>query len=622
MTAKALKAISLLRGNGDDWGEILDALPVAIYITDAEGRLTYFNAAAEKLSGRKPELGVDKWCVTWRLFESDGTPLPHNRCPMAVALQGGEVASGIECIAERPDGSRFWFTPFPGVLRDDDGTITGGINMLVDITSRKNAQLDEQRAEQLLGAIVDSSDDAIISKNLNGVITSWNKSAERLFGYTADEIVGKPVTMLIPSDRLNEEPQIIARLTRGERIDHFETIRQRKDASLLDISLTISPVRDAQGQIIGASKIARDVTEHHHAERISRLLGAIVDSSDDAIISKNLDGIITSWNKSAERLFGYTADEIVGKPVTMLIPSDRLNEEPQIIARLKKGERVDHFETIRRRKDGSLLDISLTISPIRDANGQITGASKIARDITRQKSIDAEIRRANLDLEQFAFTASHDLQEPLRSVKIYSELLDRRYSDKLDAEAKEFLAFLRTGAVRMEALVTDLLAYSQVSRCEPASEATDANEVLAETLDSLSDTIKENAASVTSDPLPLVQIQRTHLQQVFQNLIGNAIKYRTSDKKPTIHITGERSGHECKFAVSDNGIGIAPEYKETVFGLFKRLHTSAEYSGTGIGLAICQRIVDRYRGRIWVESEPGRGSTFRFTIPDSRDVDG
>ena len=500
MTAKALKALSLLRGGSNDWGEVLDALPVAIYITDADGRLTFFNAAAAKLSGRKPELGVDKWCVTWRLFEPDGTPLPHNKCPMALALQGGAVASGIECIAERPDGSRFWFTAFPGVLRDDDGTITGGINMLVDITSRKNAQLDEHLAEQLLGAIVDSS--------------------------------------------------------------------------------------------------------------------------DDAIISKNLDGVITSWNKGAERLFGYTADEIVGKPVTMLIPSDRLNEEPLIIARLKKGERVDHFETIRRRKDGSLLDISLTISPIKDANGQITGASKIARDITRQKSIEAEIRRANLDLEQFAFSASHDLQEPLRSVKIYSELLDRRYSDKLDAEAKEFLAFLRTGAVRMEALVTDLLTYSQVSRCDPAPEATDANKVLAETLDSLSDAIKESAASVTSDPLPLVQIQRTHLQQVFQNLIGNAIKYRTSDEKPTIHITGERSGHECRFAGSDNGIGIAPEYKETVFGLFKRLHTSAEYSGTGIGLAICQRIVDRYRGRIWVESEPGRGSTFRFTIPDSRDVDG
>ncbi len=622
MTAKELKAISLLRGSSNDWGEILDALPVAIYITDAEGRLTYFNAAAERLSGRKPEIGVDQWCVTWKIFAADGTPLPHTKCPMAVALKGGEVASGIECIAERPDGSRFWFTPFPGVLRDHDGTITGGINMLVDITARKNAQLDEQRAGQLLSAIVDSSDDAIISKNLNGIITSWNKSAERIFGYTADEIVGKPVTMLIPSDRLNEEPEIITRLKRGERVDHFETIRQRKDSSLLDISLTISPVRDTQGRIIGASKVARDVTEHHYAERISRLLAAIVDSSDDAIISKNLDGTITSWNKSAERLFGYTADEIVGKPVTTLIPSDRLSEEPEIIARLKKGERVDHFETIRRRKDGSLLDISLTISPIRDAHGEISGASKIARDITQQKRIEAEIRRANLDLEQFAFSASHDLQEPLRNVKIYSELLDRRYSHKLDAEAKEFLGFLRTGATRMEALVTDLLTYSQVSRIDPRGETTDANEVLAETLDSLSSTIKENTACVTSDQLPLVQIHRSHLQQLLQNLIGNAVKYRTPDRNPAVHITAERSGQECIFSVSDNGIGIAPEYRETVFGLFKRLHTSDAYSGTGIGLAICQRIVERYRGRIWVESEPGRGSTFRFTIPDSRDVGG
>ena len=167
----------------------------------------------------------------------------------------------------------------------------------------------------------------------------------------------------------------------------------------------------------------------------------------------------------------------------------------------------------------------------------------------------------------------------------------------------------------MEALVTDLLTYSQVSRCDTVSETTDANEVLAETLDNLSETIKENSASVTSDPLPLVQLQRSHLQQLLQNLIGNAIKYRTLERNPSIHITGKRSGHECIFAVSDNGIGIAPEYKETVFGLFKRLHTNSEYSGTGIGLAICQRIVDRYRGRIWVESELGRGSTFRFTLP-------
>jgi PAS domain S-box-containing protein len=623
---KTMKAqdisLSVLYGSSEDWRGVLDMIPVAIYITDAEGRLTYFNAAAERLSGRKPELGVDQWCITWKLFLPDGTPLPHDQCPVAMALKGGEVASGMECIAERPDGSRFWFVPHPRVMRDEEGRISGAINTLVDITPRKSAESQEQQAEQLLGAIVDSSDDAIISKNLDGIITSWNKSAERLFGYTAEEIVGKRVTMLMPPDRLNEEPEIISRLKRGERVDHFETIRRKKDGTLLDISLTISPVRDAQGYIIGASKIARDTTEIKKAARNSRLLGAIVDSSDDAIISKNLDGIITSWNKSAERLFGYTAEEIIGKPVTILIPHDRLNEEPEIISRLKRGERVDHFETIRRTKDGILLDISLTISPVRDAQGLIVGASKIARDITEKKRIEAEIRRANADLEQFAFSASHDLQEPLRNVKIYSDLLTRRYRDKFDGEALEFLGYLQTGATRMETLVKDLLAYTQISRFEPGQETTDANEVLALTKENLTNAIRESNASVTSDPLPSVQMHFSHLQQVLQNLIGNAIKYRSPERKPVIHITAERSGHEFIFGVRDNGIGIAPQYKETIFGIFKRLHTSNEYSGSGIGLAICQRVVEQYKGRIWVESEPGRGSTFRFTIPDSRDLGG
>jgi PAS domain S-box-containing protein len=240
MTAQALRAIADLGHGLDRVGrEVLDALPSAVYITDSEGRLTYYNPAATKLSGRIPQLGVDQWCVTWKIFLEDGTPLPHDQCPMAVALKGGEITEGIECLAERPDGTRFWFTPYPAVLRDGDGRITGGINLLVDITSRKLAQREAEQSALLLSAIVDSSDDAIISKNLNGTITSWNKSAERLFGYTAEEIVGRPVTVLIPLDRQDEEPQIIARLKAGERVDHFETLRRRKDGTLLDISLTI-----------------------------------------------------------------------------------------------------------------------------------------------------------------------------------------------------------------------------------------------------------------------------------------------------------------------------------------------------------------------------------------------
>ena len=222
-------------------------------------------------------------------------------------------------------------------------------------------RLERKQAEQataLLNAIVDSSDDAIISKDLTGIITSWNKGAERLFGYTAEETIGRPVTMLIPADRLDEEFTILEHLRGGERVDHFETIRVRKDGSQLNISLTIAPVKDADGRIIGASKVARDITDRKLVEKASALLSAIVDSSDDAIVSKDLNGVITSWNKGAERLFGYTAEETVGRPVTMLIPADRLDEEVKILEQLKRGDRVDHFETIRVRKDGSQLNIS------------------------------------------------------------------------------------------------------------------------------------------------------------------------------------------------------------------------------------------------------------------------
>ncbi len=470
------------------------------------------------------------------------------------------------------------------------------------------------KALELLSAIVDSSDDAIISKNLDGTITSWNKSAERLFGYTEAEAIGQPVSMLIPKDRLDEEPKIIARIRQGDRVDHFETIRRRKDGKLIDISLTISPVRDPEGNVIGASKIARDTSALKQAEKTSRLLSAIVDSSDDAIISKNLDGTITSWNKSAERLFGYTEAEAIGQPVSMLIPKDRLEEEPKILSRLRNGERVDHFETVRRRKDGTLLNISLTISPIKNSNGIVVGASKIARDITERKRIDDEIRRANRDLEQFAFSASHDLQEPLRNVKIYSELLNQRFRHHFDGEALEYLGYLYEGATRMENLIRDLLAYTAVGEVSAAVEEIDANAVLTSALKTLDSVVAASAAEVTFDPLPHLSMRRVHLYQLFQNLIGNAIKYRAKDASPKIHIACVQKNDAYEFSVSDNGIGIAPPYRETIFGLFKRLHTTQEYPGTGIGLAICQRIVEQYNGRIWVESELNKGSIFRFTI--------
>jgi len=243
--------------------DMIDALPAAIYTTDANGWLTHFNPAAVAFAGREPRIGVDKWCVSWKLYYPDGTPMPHDACPMAVALQEGTTLHGAEAIAERPDGTRIWFEPYPTPLRDANNQIIGGINMLIDTTERKRSEEMHVR----LAAIVESSDDAIVSKDLNGIIATWNAGAERLFGYTAEEAIGQPITIVIPEDRLDEEPEIIARIRKGERVDHFETVRRRKDGSLVDISLTVSPIVDGRGRVVGASKIARDITERRMLER-------------------------------------------------------------------------------------------------------------------------------------------------------------------------------------------------------------------------------------------------------------------------------------------------------------------------------------------------------------------
>ena len=248
--------------------ELLDALPVAIYTTDERGQITYFNEAAADFWGRRPQLGSDQWCGSWRLYWPDGRPLSHEECPLAVALREGRPVRGVEAIAERPDGSKVRFLPYPTPLWDASGRLVGAINLLVDLTERYRSDLEAAR----LAAIVTSSDDAIISKTLDGRVTSWNTGATRIFGYTAEEMIGQSITRIIPPELHQEEKVILARLSRGEHIDHYETVRVAKDGRPVDISLTVSPLRDKFGAVIGASKVGRDITERKQAEKLQGLL--------------------------------------------------------------------------------------------------------------------------------------------------------------------------------------------------------------------------------------------------------------------------------------------------------------------------------------------------------------
>ena len=375
----------------------------------------------------------------------------------------------------------------------------------------------------------------------------------------------------------------------------------------------------------GQAKTPDEITSLLEMRKLQTHLAAIVESSDDAIISKDLNGIVQSWNRGAEQLFGYTADEVIGKPITILIPSDRLQEEVDILSRLQRGERLEHFETIRQHKDGSLLNISLTVSPISDARGRVVGASKVARNITERKNQEKALQQANealtqsnADLEQFAYSASHDLQEPLRMASAFSELLQMKFGGKLGGEGDEFIRYIVDASTRMQQLLHDLRTFTQASKStQDQVPHTDAGEVLRRSISNMKTLIDDSNAVITYGELPVIPIHQFQLEQLFQNIISNAIRYR-SQTSPMIHIDAKCFDSKCTFSIRDNGIGIDPQYKEQIFGIFKRLHTTADYPGTGMGLAICQRIVERLGGRIWVESEPGRGSTFYFTLPMAR----
>jgi len=345
-------------------------------------------------------------------------------------------------------------------------------------------------------------------------------------------------------------------------------------------------------------------------------LAAIIHSSDDAIISKTLDGIINSWNEGAQRIFGYTAEEMIGTPILRLIPEDRQDEEPAILERLKRGERVDHFDTRRVAKDGRVLDVSLSISPIRDQQGCIIGASKIARNITDQKKaremaeLNERLARSNHELEQFAYIASHDLQEPLRKIHIFSELLEEGLAQEPDiSKLNGYLDKIKSASNRMSKLIKDVLDYSRLSRVDQSVTNVDLNMAVKDVLHEFELAVVEKKAVIDVGILPVVRGISPQFHQLFRNLIGNALKFSRQD--PRIQVLAD--GHHI--IVKDNGIGFPQEFAGKIFDIFQRLNSQDVYNGSGIGLALCKKIVENHGGTIRAQSEPGKGSTFHIFLP-------
>jgi PAS domain S-box-containing protein len=483
-----------------------------------------------------------------------------------------------------------------------------------------NVSLADQK-QAILASIIATSDDAIISKTLRGIINSWNPAAERMFGYTETEAIGKHISLIIPPDRLSEEDVIIGNISKGNKIDHFETIRRAKSGALIPISVTVSPIMDQTGRVIGASKIARDISVYKKVNEKQGMLAAIVDSSDDTIVSKTLDGIITSWNKAAEKMFGYTEQEIIGKHISIIIPNERLQEETYIISEVSKGNKVDHFQTIRRAKDGRQIPISLTVSPIVDESGKIIGASKIARDISDQVRAQEEkarlfeqVKALNDKKDEFIGLASHELKTPLTSINGYLQLLSNIITDE---KGKRFVDKTRLQVKKLNALVSDLLDVSSIEagKLRFATERFNIRHVIENVIELFAHGNNNHHINLETDIPELYIYGDAHrIEQVLNNLLTNAIRYAPGSNQIIILLSREKSN--VKIGVRDFGVGIAQEKLKQIFSRFYRVdEINPNISGLGIGLYLSKEIITRHHGKIWAESEPGVGSTFWFTLP-------
>jgi PAS domain S-box-containing protein len=503
-----------------------------------------------------------------------------------------------------------------------------------DITEIKRAG----EAAAKLAAIVDSSDDAIIGKDLNGIVTSWNAGAENMLGYSASEMIGQPLIRIIPPECEEDEARILGEIKRGECVPHFETVRMHKDGSTLDVSIAVSPIKDAAGRIIGASKLARDITERKRAEAMlresearSRLQATALQAAANAIAITDPKGNIQWVNDAFTQLTGYSAAEAIGQNPRVLKSG---KHEPAFYKGMWDtvlSGHVWHGELVNKRKDGGLYTEEMTIAPVMDATGAITQFIAVKQDITERQRAEQEIQTLNTELEErvrlrtlelqtsnreleaFCYSVSHDLRAPLRGINGFSQALQDDYADKLDATANNFLQRIGSGCQRMAQLIDDLLKLSRLSRAEMQRRPVNLSEMAQGVAVELRQTEPERAVQfniaegLTSVGDPAL------LRVALSNLMGNAWKFSSNGTESLIEFGSRQDGHAIYF-VRDNGTGFDMAYADKLFQPFQRLHAAKEFPGTGVGLATVARVIHRHGGRVWAEAVPGQGATFYFTL--------
>jgi len=478
---------------------------------------------------------------------------------------------------------------------------------------------------QLAAMLVESSDDAIMATTLESVVTAWNPAAQRLFGYAAADVVGKNISFLLPADRIDELDAVLGRMEDGARALRYESKRVHRAGQVLDVAMTVSPIREPDGTIVGTSTIAHDITERKRTDAVAAEMAAIVDSSNDAIVGKTLEGVITTWNRGAQKLYGYTSAEMVGRSVSVLVPPDRPDEVREILADMVAHDaRTDHFETQRVRKDGRVIDVSLTVSPIRDSDGVIVGASTVARDVTEQNVMAEALKASELRSvmalshakDEMVSLVSHELRTPLASLLGFTELL---YSRELsEPQRKQYLAIMLREGRRLSDLINDVLhlqrleAGHQDLNVAPA----DLEALIRRAVVSAGEDAKAPIRMLVSTPLPLVIVDTDAVLQVLANFLTNARKY--SPEGGSILVTTRVVGDMVEIEIQDHGLGLPADALPKLFATFYRVESTDRrlIKGTGLGLAINRKIVESHGGHVAVHSDgPGRGSRFMFSLP-------
>jgi PAS domain S-box-containing protein len=524
------------------------------------------------------------------------------------------MGSGLELFGLKNDGTEF---PIEISLSPidylGDKLVAAAIR---DITERKQTDKLLREREERFRLVVNSAYDAIIILDENGRVLNWNCGAEVIFGWKGEEIIGKSMSLVIPEKyrdkhaqgmeryKKTRQPHIIGKIVEMEGL--------RKDNTIFPLELSITTWQ--QDEQIFYCGIIRDISERKNSEKLVSEMAAIVESSEDAIISLTNEGNIFSWNKGAENLYGYKFKEVKGTPVFILVPDELQEEENQVLNKVKLGEYVKPFETTRIKKDDTQITVSLTVSPIKDALGNIIGISKIARDITEQKRNKDELHELNKELDAFTYSVSHDLRAPLRSIAGYAKILLEDYSDKITAEGVRVTNVIVNNAHRMGMLIDDLLNFSRLGRKALNLSRVNMHEIVEQLVNEYKENNPELALKINQ--LPAVTADNSMITQVWINLISNAIKYSGKNPEPKIEIGSFIENDETCFYVRDNGVGFDMKYYDKLFGVFQRLHKMNEFEGTGVGLALIKKIIEKHNGRVWAEGKLNAGAVFYFSLPN------